>query len=227
MQAEHGTGESQASLTGAERATLLQALPEDILDPVRAAVDKAAGTDAEVRELPIIRTVIQLAIGASGVWTGDLFALLCLATPHCRPEPSNSPICSLCGLQDLHEALCTAAGTAGIRLQPYKPHIGHQLLKVAHVPGSPCAPALQAAAVYLLIALRALPGSFLELFKARPALNSMRCRTTAKTLPASWRRKRMLLLLSAWQCPSFSHRSATCCLPARFGWRRSRHAASC
>ena len=74
MQAEHGTGESQASLTAAERGTLLQALPEDILDPVRAAVDKSAGTDAEVRQLPTPTTIIQLLIGASDICTGHLFA---------------------------------------------------------------------------------------------------------------------------------------------------------
>ena len=33
-------------------------------------------------------------------------------------------------MQDLHAALCSAAGTAGIRLQPYKAQIGHQLLQV-------------------------------------------------------------------------------------------------
>ena len=50
MQAEHGTGESsnKASLTAAERSSLLQALPDDILGPVKAATDKAAGADALV-----------------------------------------------------------------------------------------------------------------------------------------------------------------------------------
>ena len=49
MQAEHGTGESsKASLTAAERSSLLQVLPDDILGPVKAATDKAAGADALV-----------------------------------------------------------------------------------------------------------------------------------------------------------------------------------
>ena len=84
MQADHGTGESQTSLTAAERGTLLQALPKDILDPVRAAVDKAASTDAEVRQLPVILTAIPLASIRAVQWicaafSHPPFALLRLA----------------------------------------------------------------------------------------------------------------------------------------------------